>query len=136
MANVAQPLPADEWRSHAPEDDDLLLCRSLANATIPATVPRSWAIRIEQLEEIKDVVVELQHPIRLLRQALDELNDNLPDRVKRWVASLQQQSLPSVPSASVVCKPDNSHLVATKVAAGKLQAGRRTGEAKYQSALW
>jgi hypothetical protein len=86
--------PADEWRSYAPEDDDSLLGRPLADATIPATVPRNWAIRIEQLEEIKDVVVELQHQIRLLRQALDELNEDLPDRVKRWIGSLQDARQP------------------------------------------
>lgn len=130
--------PADEWRSHASEDDDSLLGHPLANATIPATVPRSWAIRIEQLEEIKDVVVELQHQIRLLRQALDELNDDLPDRVKRWITSLQQQSSLLVPNGSVgqVCEPANTHPIAGNGGAGKQQPGRRKGEAKNQSALW
>jgi hypothetical protein len=130
--------PADEWRTYAPEDDESLLGRPLANATIPATVPRSWAIRIEQLEEIKDVIVELQHQIRLLRQALDELNDDLPDRVRRWVTSLQQPSSLSVPNgfADQACEPANPHRVAAKGGAGNQQAGKRTGEAKNQSALW
>jgi hypothetical protein len=130
--------PVEEWRSYAPEDDNSLLGRPLADATIPATVPRSWAIRIEQLEEIKDVVVELQHQIRLLRQALDELNDDLPDRVKRWVASLQPQSPPAVlaDSASAVCEPSTPLPVASEGVTTKQQAGRRSRLARNQSALW
>ena len=130
--------PAEEWRSYAPEDDDSLLGRPLANATIPVTVPRSWAIRIEQLEEIKDVVIELQHQIRLLRQALDELNEDLPDRVIRWVNSLQRQSPPAVLAdpAGTVCEPATPLPAAAQGVTDKQQAGRRTRLVKNQSALW
>jgi hypothetical protein len=87
--------PASEWQAYAPEDDDSLLGRPLADATIPASVPKSWALRVEQLEEIREVVIELAHQTRLLRQALDELNQDLPEIVKRWVASLQPDSAPT-----------------------------------------
>jgi len=120
--------PAEEWRTYAPEDDESLLGRPLANATIPATVPRSWAIRVEQLEEIKDVVVELQHQIRLLRQALDELNEDMPERVRRWVTSLQERRQP----------PDSNEPIASHSRANKCQpmSDSKPKELKAQSSLW
>ena len=86
--------PAREWWEYAPEDDDSLLGLPLADATIPASVPKRWTLRTEQLTEIREVVVELQYQIRLLRQALDELNQDLPERVKRWFEGWHQEYLP------------------------------------------
>lgn len=103
--------PVEEWNQFEAEDNDTLLGRNLADATIPASVPKRWALRVEQLEEIREVVVELQHQIRLLRQALDELNEDLPERVKRWFDSwhaeyLPEQELPQEhPSASAPTAP-------------------------------
>ena len=51
-------------------------------------------LRYEQLEDIREVVVELQHQIRLLRRTLDELNEDLPERVKRWSEGWHQEYLP------------------------------------------
>jgi hypothetical protein len=120
--------PADEWRSYAPEDDESLLGRPLAGATIPPTVPRNWAIRIEQLEEIKDVMVELQHQIRLLRQALDELNEDLPERVRRWVASLQGPGQQPATNERTTAYP------AASKASTKMTS--HTRELKAQSSFW
>jgi hypothetical protein len=103
--------PAEEWRSYEPEDDESLLGMPLPDATIPATVLRRWAIRVEQLEEIKDVVVELQHQIRLLRQALDELNDDLPERVKRWMTFFHESNAPAETPARRADDPSTSVLV-------------------------
>jgi len=130
--------PADEWRCYAREDDESLLGRPLADATIPATIPRNWAIRLEQLEQIKDVMGELQHQVRLLRQALDELNDDLPDRVRRWVSSLQPQNSQTEPAAVPSPSEDleNLGLADGKEAAVKDVGERRESKSKTQSAFW
>ncbi len=105
--------PVEEWWQFEPEDNSTLLGRNLADATIPASVPKRWALRVEQLEEIREVVVELQHQIRLLRQALDELNEDLPERIKRWFDSwhdehLSEQELPEeLPSAPAATAPSH-----------------------------
>lgn len=96
--------PASEWQTHAPEDDESLLGRLLPDATIPASVPKSWALRVEQLEDIREVVIELAHQIRLLRQALDEFNQDLPEIVKRWIASLQSDSVPTSPPVPIAAR--------------------------------
>lgn len=104
--------PVEEWWQFEPEDNTTLLGRNLADATIPASVPKRWALRVEQLEDIREVVVELQHQIRLLRQALDELNeDHLPERIKRWFDSWHSEYLPEqelseeLPSAAAATAP-------------------------------
>jgi hypothetical protein len=130
--------PVDEWQLE-PEDDKTLLGRNLADATIPASVPKRWALRVEQLEDIREVVVELQHQIRLLRQALDELNEDLPERVKRWFEGWHQEYLPVeelvnavVASLPVAAKPPTPP---AKSRAGK---SPRDGSAatKNQTGLW
>jgi hypothetical protein len=70
--------PVEEWWQFEPENNDTLLGRPLGAATIPDSVPRRWALRVEQLEEIREVVVELQFQIRLLRQALEEVCSQCP----------------------------------------------------------
>ncbi len=70
--------PVEEWRQYEPEDNETLLGRPLGNATISRGMPKTWALRMEQLEEIRDVVVELQLQIRLLRQALEEICSQCP----------------------------------------------------------
>ncbi len=103
--------PVEEWWQFEPEDNSTLLGRNLADATIPASVPKRWALRVEQLEEIREVVMELQHQIRLLRQALDELNDSLPERIKRWFDTWHSEYLPEakvpeqLPPAAVSTAP-------------------------------
>ena len=130
---------AEEWHGFTPEDEDTLLGRPLAHATIPATVPRSWSLRVEQLEEIRDVVVELQYQIRLLRQALDELNEDLPERVKRWVASLQSECVPAgLPEQSLaVCRHADPQPPAAKPKVKKPAAKPKATELPTsQSGLW
>lgn len=131
--------PAREWWEYAPEDDNSLLGISLANATIAESVPKRWALRTEQLTEIREVVVELQYQIRLLRQALDELNQDLPDRVKRWFGAWHQEYFPveELVNAIVASLPVSA---APPPSAGKPRAGKapRNGPstAKNQAGLW
>lgn len=105
--------PVEEWSQCEAEDHDTLLGRNLVDATIPASVPKRWALRFEQLVEIREVVVPL-HQIRLLRQALDELNEGLPERIQRWfdlwhAEHLSKQELAeelrSAPAATAPCQP-------------------------------
>jgi hypothetical protein len=84
--------PASEWQAYAPEDDESLLGRPLAAATMPDSMPKSWVLRVEQLEEIREVVTELAYQIRLLRHALDELNQDLPEILQRRLAALGPES--------------------------------------------
>ena len=70
--------PVEEWWQFEPENNETLLGRPLGDATIPPGMPKTWALRMEQLEEIRDVVVELQQQIRLLRQALEEICSQCP----------------------------------------------------------
>lgn len=131
--------PTSEWWEHASDDDDSLLGLPLADATIPASVPKRWALRTEQLCEIREVVVELQYQIRLLRQALDELNQDLPDRVKRWFEAWHQEYLPveELVNAVVASLPA---VAAPPSPAGKSRSDKSSRDgsppAKSQAGLW
>jgi hypothetical protein len=131
--------PVEEWRQYETEENDTLLGRNLADATIPASVPKRWALRYEQLEDIREVVVELQHQIRLLRQALDELNEDLPERIQRWFEAWHQECLPveEIVNAVVASLPvtATSPPPASKSRAAKSPRAD-SSSAKSQNGLW
>lgn len=130
--------PVEEWGQYEPEDNDTLLGRPLGNATISPGMPKTWALRMEQLEEIRDVVVELQLQIRLLRQALDELNDDLPEKIKRWFDSWHGECLPTQPApAPAVTEQPARPPPPAKTKAGGEKAKRATLSASpSQGGLW
>lgn len=131
--------PAGEWWEHVAEEDDSLLGVPLADATIPASVPKRWALRVEQLEEIREVVGELTHQVRLLRQALDELNQDLPERVKHWFEGWHQEYLPveELVNAVVASLPKSAAPYSPAGTSATAKARRSTSPAaQNQTGLW